>query len=109
LIKPHTGSEVAALVIIIKTIAADGLTATSWTRLQVAANLVKYATPHSTIVTLWELQIVNSTAIRHPLILLPVDNKMRGTCRWPLLAMPTRFFLVQGHIGWRLVKLATQG
>jgi hypothetical protein len=109
LIEAHAGLEGAALVIVIKTIAANGLTTTTRTGFQITTNVVERAASHATVVTLRELYIVIPTSIRHSLELPSVDDKIRGIYRWPLVAMPPRFFLVPGHIGWRLVKLATQG
>ncbi len=84
-------------VIIIKAVAANSLTATARTRLQITADIVERTARHSAIITFRNVQIVLAAAITHPGILLAVDHKMRRILHWALVAMPTWLFIIPRH------------
>ena len=85
------------LIIFIKAVARYCLASAARTGLQVAAELVKGASWNSTVITLRKLKVIGAFAVRNPLKLLAIDDKLARMACWLIWSVPPGFFVVPGH------------
>lgn len=88
----HSGSEGPVSVIVVKAVARNCLAVALRARLQIATDLVKRASTHTAVITRGVLQIIFSTAVKHPVEFPAVDDEMRWVSGRPIFHMPTWFF-----------------
>jgi hypothetical protein len=88
----------SALIVLIKTVARDGLSLASRAGFEIAAERVKSATRDSTIIAFRETQVVRSVAIGDSIVFLGIYDELRGAVAALLLAVPARFFCVPRHM-----------
>ena len=87
----------STLIVLIKTVARDGLPVASRAGFEIAAERVKSATRDSTIIAFLETQVVRSLAIGDSIVFLGIYDELRGAVAALLLAVPARFFGIPRH------------
>ena len=88
---------ISVSIIVVETIARDGLTATARARLQIAADSVNYSARNTAIIALGVRQIFFSSAKRNALIYLATDRKLTWLNFRSFVTMPACFRFTPGH------------